>query len=102
MRTKGENIADNGGLKHSYAAYMRWAQTHDGKEKRIRLPGIIYSDNQLFFLNYAQIWCGHMNDQEAIRKLRTSEHSPGSIRCARHALNHRMLTRSHWTESKAH
>jgi membrane metallo-endopeptidase-like protein 1 len=55
--------------------------THDpGKEKRVRLPGVNYSDNQLFFLNYAQIWCGHMNDQEAMRKLRTSEHSPGSIR----------------------
>uniref|UniRef100_A0A1I7UJM9 Peptidase_M13 domain-containing protein n=1 Tax=Caenorhabditis tropicalis TaxID=1561998 RepID=A0A1I7UJM9_9PELO len=45
-----------------------------------RLPGVNLTHDQLFFLNYAQIWCGTMNDKEAIRKLRTSEHSPGPIR----------------------
>ena len=76
VRTKGENIADNGGLKHSFLAFQRAQHT----AKRIRLPGVRFSDEQLFFLSYAQIWCGQMNAQEAIRKLRTSEHSPGPIR----------------------
>lgn len=75
--TKGENIADNGGLKQAYRAYKKYEQQHSTPP---RLPGVNLTHDQLFFLNYAQIWCGTMNDKEAIRKLRTSEHSPGPIR----------------------
>ncbi|KJH42925.1 peptidase family M13 [Dictyocaulus viviparus] len=75
--TKGENIADNGGLKQAYKAYKKYQQSHPPPP---RLPGVNLTHDQLFFLNYAQIWCGTMNDKEAVRKLRTSEHSPGPIR----------------------
>ncbi|CAI5440720.1 unnamed protein product [Caenorhabditis angaria] len=75
--TKGENIADNGGLKQAYKAYKKYEKVHKTPP---RLPGVNLTHDQLFFLNYAQIWCGTMNDKEAIRKLRTSEHSPGPIR----------------------
>ncbi|XGW12922.1 hypothetical protein V3C99_013514 [Haemonchus contortus] len=75
--TKGENIADNGGLKQAYKAYKKYQQSHRHPP---RLPGVNLTHDQLFFLNYAQIWCGTMNDKEAVRKLRTSEHSPGPIR----------------------
>lgn len=75
--TQGENIADNGGLKQSYRAYQKWVSTH-GREPH--LPGIDLTHDQLFFLNYAQIWCGNMRDEEALQKIRTSVHSPGSIR----------------------
>ncbi|CAB3411137.1 unnamed protein product [Caenorhabditis bovis] len=75
--TKGENIADNGGLKQAYKAYKKYEQMHNTPP---RLPGVNLTHDQLFFLNYAQIWCGTMNDKEAVRKLRTSEHSPGPIR----------------------
>ncbi|GMS83797.1 hypothetical protein PENTCL1PPCAC_5972 [Pristionchus entomophagus] len=75
--TKGENIADNGGLKQAYKAWKRYEKSHS---KPPRLPGVNLTHDQLFFLNYAQIWCGTMNDKEAVRKLRTSEHSPGPIR----------------------
>uniref|UniRef100_A0A183V478 Neprilysin n=1 Tax=Toxocara canis TaxID=6265 RepID=A0A183V478_TOXCA len=75
--TKGENIADNGGLKQAYRAYKKYEKTHPAYP---RLPGVNLTNDQLFFLNYAQIWCGTMNDKEAVRKLRTSEHSPGPIR----------------------
>ena len=95
IRTKGENIADNGGLKHSFAAFTRWLATHG--DDKFQMPGIIdafefvnisnstgisYTPEQLFFVNYAQIWCGKMNDYEARRKVRSSEHPPGLVRYA--------------------
>ncbi|KAK6176464.1 hypothetical protein SNE40_014749 [Patella caerulea] len=75
--TQGENIADNGGLKEAYRAYQKWVQ-HHGEE--LLLPGIGLNHRQLFFLNYAQIWCGKMRDEEALHKIRTSVHSPGPVR----------------------
>ncbi|VIO93997.1 Uncharacterized protein BM_BM7805 [Brugia malayi] len=75
--TKGENIADNGGLKQAYRAYKKYVRKNP---QYSLLPGVNLTHDQLFFLNYAQIWCGTMNDKEAVRKLRTSEHSPGPIR----------------------
>ncbi|XP_070206486.1 neprilysin-2-like [Littorina saxatilis] len=75
--TQGENIADNGGLKQAYRAYRKSVQEH-GPEPP--LPGIGLSHDQLFFLNYAQIWCGKVRDEEALINIRTSVHSPGPIR----------------------
>ncbi|VDO49166.1 unnamed protein product [Haemonchus placei] len=67
-----------GPKKESYIkAYKKYQQSHRHPP---RLPGVNLTHDQLFFLNYAQIWCGTMNDKEAVRKLRTSEHSPGPIR----------------------
>ncbi|KAK6053324.1 hypothetical protein COOONC_09172 [Cooperia oncophora] len=60
-----------------FRAYKKYQQSHRHPP---RLPGVNLTHDQLFFLNYAQIWCGTMNDKEAVRKLRTSEHSPGPIR----------------------
>ncbi|XP_015789311.1 neprilysin-1-like isoform X1 [Tetranychus urticae] len=75
--TQGENIADNGGLKQAYRAFKKWEKQH-GIEPL--LPGLDLNHDQLFFLNYAQIWCGSMRNQDALSKIRTSAHSPGPIR----------------------
>nr|CAG4640659.1 EOG090X01U4 [Eulimnadia texana] len=75
--TQGENIADNGGLKQAYRAYRKWVARH-GEEPL--LPGLRLSHDQLFFLNYAQIWCGTMRPEDALTKIRSSVHSPGPIR----------------------
>ncbi|KAK6620413.1 18S rRNA pseudouridine methyltransferase [Polyplax serrata] len=75
--TQGENIADNGGLKQSFRAYKKWVAKH-GEEPL--LPGINLSHDQLFFLNYAQIWCGSMRPEDALTKIRSSVHSPGPVR----------------------
>ena len=42
--------------------------------------GMEMSHDQLFFLNYAQIWCGSMRPEDALTKIRSSVHSPGPIR----------------------
>ncbi|KAF7286321.1 hypothetical protein GWI33_006050 [Rhynchophorus ferrugineus] len=75
--TQGENIADNGGLKQSFRAYKKWVAQH-GEEDQ--LPGLNLTHDQLFFLNYAQIWCGSMRPEDALTKVRSSVHSPGPIR----------------------
>ncbi|KAG8184801.1 hypothetical protein JTE90_001499 [Oedothorax gibbosus] len=75
--TQGENIADNGGLKQAYRAYKKWVTRH-GEEPL--LPGLNLTHDQLFFLNYAQIWCGSMRPEDALSKVRSSVHSPGPIR----------------------
>ncbi|XP_003491860.1 neprilysin-1 [Bombus impatiens] len=75
--TQGENIADNGGLKQSFRAYKKWVSIH-GEEPM--LPGVNLTHDQLFFLNYAQIWCGSMRPEDALTKIRSSVHSPGPIR----------------------
>ncbi|WAR15415.1 NEP-like protein [Mya arenaria] len=51
--TQGENIADNGGLKQAYRAYKKYELIH-GVEPL--LPGLNMTHDQLFFLNFAQIW----------------------------------------------
>ncbi|XP_033231624.1 neprilysin-1-like [Belonocnema kinseyi] len=75
--TQGENIADNGGLKQSFRAYKKWTASH-GQEPF--LPGVNLNHDQLFFLNYAQIWCGTMRPEDARTKVRSSVHSPGRAR----------------------
>jgi neprilysin len=50
--TKGENIADNGGLKQAYRAYKKYESHHPIPQQ---LPGVNLTQDQLFFLNYAQV-----------------------------------------------
>ncbi|NXX65361.1 MMEL1 protein, partial [Spizella passerina] len=52
ISTLGENIADNGGVRQAYKAYLKWLE-QEGKEPK--LPGLNMSHKQLFFLNFAQV-----------------------------------------------
>ncbi|RWS24715.1 membrane metallo-endopeptidase-like protein 1-like protein, partial [Leptotrombidium deliense] len=52
INTQGENIADNGGLKEAYFAYKNFERKY-GKE--LQLPGLDYSADQMFFINFAQV-----------------------------------------------
>ncbi|KAL3861161.1 hypothetical protein ACJMK2_007226, partial [Sinanodonta woodiana] len=76
IQTQGENIADNGGLKEAFRAYEKWAASQ-GKEEPL-LPGLLHLNHkQLFFLNFAQVWCGTMRPEAAVNRVRTGVHSPG-------------------------
>jgi endothelin-converting enzyme len=48
----GENIADNGGLKAAYHAYLKWASEN---HEELPLPGLNLTHRQLFFLSFAQV-----------------------------------------------
>jgi len=77
--TIGENIADNGGIREAYMAYQTWKKSN----KDIKMPGKPFEDwsqEQLFFLGQAQVWCGTYTEARAIQLQKTDPHSPGEFR----------------------
>ncbi|NXD10952.1 MMEL1 protein, partial [Nothocercus nigrocapillus] len=73
ISTLGENIADNGGVRQAYKAYLKWLE-REGMEPE--LPGLNLSHKQLFFLNFAQVWCGSYRPEYASQSIKTDVHSP--------------------------
>jgi endothelin-converting enzyme/putative endopeptidase len=73
--TLGENIADLGGVKLSYAAFQKQEKSHPATPP---LGG--FSPEQQFFLGFAQGWCANYRP-EALRLLvATNPHSPPRFR----------------------
>ncbi|XP_072897744.1 neprilysin-like [Hemitrygon akajei] len=77
LNTLGENIADNGGIRQAFEAY-KWYVKKAGEDRL--LPGIDLNHDQLFFLNFAQVWCGIYRPEYAINTIKTNHHSPGKFR----------------------
>ena len=76
--TQGENIADNGGLREAYRAYQNYVALH-GREPK--LPGLEkYSSEQLFFLSFANTWCGHKTKEGLMYQILSDPHSPSRFR----------------------
>ncbi|XP_078374601.1 endothelin-converting enzyme homolog isoform X1 [Oculina patagonica] len=77
-QTLGENIADNGGIKQSFQAYQNWKKRR-GPEPP--LPGMKdFTNEQIFFLGFAQIWCSKYRPETAMRQVDYGVHSPGKFR----------------------
>ncbi|CAI4212311.1 unnamed protein product [Parascedosporium putredinis] len=71
--TLGENIADAGGLS---AAFQAWKSRTEDREDQ-DLPGLsFFSHDQLFFVNYANWWCGKTRKDSAVDSIYTDPHSP--------------------------
>ncbi|XP_048471070.1 membrane metallo-endopeptidase-like 1 isoform X1 [Rhincodon typus] len=77
ISTLGENIADNGGVRQAYKAYLKWVK-NEGEE--VKLPGLDLTHKQLFFLNFAQVWCGSYRPEYASQSIKTDVHSPLKFR----------------------
>ncbi len=76
--TQGETIADNGGIKQSFGAYQKWSK-QNGPEQN--LPGLEkYSHAQMFFINYAQVWCAKYSDAILRFRLLNDPHPPAEFR----------------------
>lgn len=78
INTQGENIADNGGIKQAYKAYIKWLSENPNADES--LPGLNITNKQMFFLNFAQVWCGSTRPEATRNKIKTAVHSPGRFR----------------------
>lgn len=77
MITQGENIADNGAIKGTYAAYQKF--THrNGPDAT--LPGLNYTANQLFWISAAQTWCAVTRPESDTLHYTTNVHAPPRFR----------------------
>lgn len=75
--TLGENIADLGGVNLAFNSYKEYETKYVQKEDI--LPG--YSNNKLFFIYFAQVWCEKQTINYAIQSNSfKNEHSPNKFR----------------------
>jgi predicted metalloendopeptidase len=77
INTQGENIADNGGIKEAYRAYSSWS-AHHGPEPL--LPGLPYTQAQLFWVSAATVWCAKYRTKALKLRVLTGVHSPDMFR----------------------
>ncbi|XP_018573332.1 endothelin-converting enzyme homolog isoform X1 [Anoplophora glabripennis] len=76
-QTLGENIADNGGLKAAYHAYLELTKS---QSEPPALPGIKLSHRQLFFVAFAQVWCSAVTKEATNLQIEKDSHSPAQYR----------------------
>jgi endothelin-converting enzyme/putative endopeptidase len=72
--TLGENVADNGGLRMAYAAYMESLKDKERKE----VDG--FTPEQRLFLGYAISRCENVTDEMSRQLVVVDPHSPGKFR----------------------
>ncbi len=79
--TLGENIADLGGLKLAFLAYLDRAQKAgvDLNQKGTAEYGGLTPDQQ-FFVAFAQHWCENIRPQDLRLDIETDPHSPAKFR----------------------
>ncbi|KAJ8686860.1 hypothetical protein QAD02_022654, partial [Eretmocerus hayati] len=78
INTQGENIADNGGIRQAYRAYQ---SLRSRSPSQLALPGLVdYTQEQLFFLGFAQVWCGNNTSGALKSKLVQGVHAPNHFR----------------------
>ena len=53
----------------------------EGKSPELKLPGLMnLTEQQLFFLSYAQLWCAKSTREDAVGRLLSDPHSPPRFR----------------------
>jgi predicted metalloendopeptidase len=77
INTQGENIADNGGLREAFRAYKNYVAANGAEDT---LPGLDFTAEQLFFISYANVWCGSDTPQRLENLILTDPHSPNYYR----------------------
>jgi len=81
--TLGENIADNGGLKQA------WQVLQKRQRERGEGPAIAgLTEDQLFFVAAAQVWCTEATPEAERLQAQTDPHSPSRFRVVGPMVNH--------------
>jgi predicted metalloendopeptidase len=75
--TLGENTADNGGLRISYAALQN-DMKKKGEDPNAKKDG--FTPAQRFFLGFGQVWCENNKPEASLLSAKTNPHSPGKYR----------------------
>lgn len=79
MQTSAENIADTMALNSVFKAYKR--RLRECEKPDVALPGLEHMSNeQLFFLSFANTWCEVLTPEKMEIKLRQDSHSLSSLR----------------------
>ncbi|KAH9503971.1 Membrane metallo-endopeptidase-like 1, partial [Bulinus truncatus] len=68
IQTLNENMADNSGIKISFTAYVE-TEIHKSSSLALNLPGINYTDYQLFFISYTQSHCNIVKQDAPFQSL---------------------------------
>jgi len=74
--TLGENIADLGGVNIAYDALQKALADKGGTDPKI--DG--YTQNQRFFMNFANVWRRSFKPQELAVRVNTDPHAPANFR----------------------
>jgi len=81
--TLGENIADNGGLKQA------WDVLQERQKLRGEGPTVAgLTEDQLFFVAAAQVWCTEATKEAERLQVQTDPHSPSKFRVIGPMVNH--------------
>nr|HEX4318114.1 M13 family metallopeptidase [Kofleriaceae bacterium] len=74
--TAGENIADIGGVKLGYAAYEIYKATQAKAKHPVQANVDGFTDDQLYFIGYAQSWCEKTRPELLETMAHSNPHSP--------------------------
>ncbi|XP_043516227.1 neprilysin-like [Frieseomelitta varia] len=75
--TEDENIADSIGIQIAYSAYKKAAK----QKIQNKLPGLEHmSNDELFFLSFANSWCSSTRPEYEADMVNSDEHSPAKYR----------------------
>ncbi|XP_034190776.2 uncharacterized protein LOC117609047 [Osmia lignaria lignaria] len=78
-QTAGENIADTMGLQAVFRAYKRRERECGNPDPA--LPELEkFSNDQIFFLSFANLWCESIDRESLIQSTKYDVHSPGRLR----------------------
>lgn len=75
---QSENLADNGGLLLAFASYYSYPD--DEKHTLEILPNLNYTNEQLFFIHYAQMFCCDKCELPQMKSMESDDHAPPEFR----------------------